>query len=161
MITNFATQLTYLYTFNHLISENVNLDLPQLTHHQNHHHHHQLLTTADEIQPLFLHWVQLQPKMMKNKYIYTSNSFKCVPYFSDYRPLLFSLISWLRPILHMRPIYCFIKFKNLKITCNWIQIWKMMQMEIHCKSLSANKSWMRPIYFFFFKIKPINRSCSL
>jgi hypothetical protein len=27
----------------------------------------------------------------------------------------FSLISWLRPILHMWPIYCFMKFKDLKI----------------------------------------------
>jgi hypothetical protein len=57
----------------------------------------------------------------------------------------FSLKSWSRPILQMRPIYCFMKFRDLKITCNLIQIWKIMQItsEIYCKSISAHITWNR------------------
>jgi hypothetical protein len=70
-----------------------------------------------------------------------------VPYFSDHRLLLFFFrISWLRPILQMRPIYCFIKFRDLKVTCNWVQIWKIMQSPwklIHYKNISAYITWNR------------------
>jgi hypothetical protein len=55
----------------------------------------------------------------------------------------FSLISWLFLIFQMWPIYCFMKFRDLKITCILIQIWKIMQIifEIHCKNISANITW--------------------
>jgi hypothetical protein len=36
-----------------------------------------------------------------------------LPYFLDHRPLLFSLIIWPQPILQMRSIYCFMKFRDL------------------------------------------------
>jgi hypothetical protein len=57
----------------------------------------------------------------------------------------FSLICQARPILQMRLIYCFIKIRDLKITCHWIQIWKMMQitLKIHSKSISTNITWTR------------------
>jgi hypothetical protein len=84
----------------------------------------------------------------------------------------FSLKSWPRPILRMRRIYCFIKFRSLKITCNSIQIRKIMQitLEIYCRSISANITWNRcglqyecglSIIFFKKKIKPKNRPCGL
>jgi hypothetical protein len=53
----------------------------------------------------------------------------------------FSLISRPWPILQMRLIYCFRKFRDLKIT--WYEKWCKITLEIHCKSISANITWNR------------------
>jgi hypothetical protein len=63
-------------------------------------------------------------------------------------------------ILQMWPIYCFMTFRYLKVTCNWIPMWKMMQItfKVHFKSISANIAWNRcglqykcGLYIIFFK----------